>query len=108
MGKFAFGPGEEKLATAFELILGLQQQLLRLAQRGEVDTIFISVLLDELSDPKATLERWKTRTAPYYTEKALSLLSQQQMEYSNEELKARLDMWTEALESRVQSDPDSD
>lgn len=106
MVEIVFGPGEEKLETAFKLILGLQQQLMRLSQRGEVDSMLIGLLLSEQTAPEAMYERWQSMVAAYYPERALSHLSQDLMEHSAQELKDRIDFWTRAIQARLPRDED--
>lgn len=102
METFEFGPGEGKLAKAFEMLVSHEQFILQLRQRGEVDMILIASLLDELPDPAATLQNWRGRIASYYPEQALTYLGQEQMERSTQELKNRIALWTKALELRAQ------
>lgn len=102
------GPGEEKLGNAFEMIFSLQKLLMALSQRTEVDAILISLLLDRVGDPKTALQDWTTRISGYYSDQAVGYLGDEHMARSSEELKRRVDLWTRALESRIQSADQSD
>lgn len=84
-----------------ELVVTLQKALLQLSQRVEVDSVMLSVLLDELENPAATLENWKAKVSSYYPAQATSLLGDARMNQSVEELKGRVSLWTRALEARV-------
>jgi hypothetical protein len=98
-----FGPGEEKIALAFEHIAALQTQLLRLAQREEVDAMFTGVLLAHGAASQDLLERWQAIAASYYPGKALGHLGAgEHLEPAAAELKHRLDFWTRAIEARLQ------
>lgn len=103
MEEIEFGEGEEKLRRAFEMIVSLQKNLLKLSQRIEVDAILISLLLDRVVDPEVALQHWQSKMADYYPGRALDLLGQDQLERSSEELKSRVDLWTRALEARAKA-----
>lgn len=103
MKEFRFEPGEEKLAEIMEMIAGLQRLVVQLGQRSEVDGILMSLLLDELDDPAATLEGWKSKMAQYYPERAVAHLGSAGMDVASEELNRRVSLWTQALEARVQA-----
>lgn len=106
MVEVTFGPGEEKLETAFKLIVSLQQQLMRLSQRGEVDSLIIGLLLAEQEAPEALHTRWQSMIASYYPERALSHLTNDGMEHSSQELSSRIDFWTRAIRARLAPDRD--
>lgn len=101
MVEVTFGPGEEKLETAFKLIVSLQQQLMRLSQRGEVDSLIIGLLLADQEEPEALHARWQTMIAAYYPERALSHLTTDGMEHSAQELNHRIDFWSRAIRARL-------
>ncbi|WP_148650261.1 hypothetical protein [Lysobacter capsici] len=100
------GPGEEKLGQAFDMIVTLQKFTMALAQRIEVDSILISLLLDRVEDPQVALQHWQTKMADYYPERAVDLLGNEYMEESSEELKRRISLWTQVLEARAQAAQD--
>ena len=108
MEQIAIGPGEEKLGKAFEMIISLQQLLMALSQRIEVDAILISLLLDRIEDPQVALQHWKSRMAGYYPERAVGHLGNEDMKHSSEELKNRISLWTRALEARAQAADQND
>ena len=101
MIEMTFGPDEEKLARAFELIASLQKTLLRLAQRQEVDSMVIGLLLSDAKGPAQQLERWRAMTAQYYPARAVDQLGKEGLEQSAAELKSRIHLWTQALEGRL-------
>ena len=108
MEQIAIGPGEEKLGKAFEMIVSLQQLLMMLSQRVDVDAILISLLLDRIEDPQVALQHWQAKMADYYPERAVGHLGNEEMKYSSEELKNRISLWTQALEARAQAADQND
>lgn len=108
METFEFGPGEEKLERVVRMLVSHEQFILQLSQRSEVDSIMISLLLDELPEPQSTLERWQAKISSYYPDKAVELLGNDLLARSGEELNRRVSLWTRALQGRAQAAHDSD
>lgn len=97
MAQFEFGPGEEKLAKAFELIQTLQRMLVAQAQRQEVDEFVIAALLSATSDREAVQSTWAAMVRDYYPQQALGHLGQELRAEANQMLKDRIDMWSKVI-----------
>lgn len=101
MSDIEFRSDNEDIQKLAGLVVGLQQQLIRLGQRQEVDMLMISCLLDQSGDHEELLELWQAKIASYYPSKALSNLADSRLQATSDELNHRIAIWTTALEQRA-------
>ena len=101
MSDIEFNSDNEEIQKLARLVVGLQQQLIRLAQRQEVDMLMISSLLDHSVDYEELLGLWRSKAAEYYPSKALSNLADSRLQATSDELNHRIGVWTKALEQRA-------
>lgn len=108
METFQFGPGEENAERILRRLLKLEELLLQLKQRTEVDGLVIGALLAQHEEPSELRERWRQLVAGYYPSQLMDYQSLQGIEAPRQELKSRIDFWTEVLEARCRRSSDSD
>ena len=101
MSGVTFTSDNEDIQKLASLVLGLQQQLIRLSQRQEVDMLMVSSLLDHSVDYEELLRLWRAKIAQYYPSKAVSNLADARLQATSEELNQRIAVWTQALEARA-------
>jgi hypothetical protein len=101
MGDIEFTSDDPNIQNLAKLVLGLQTNVIQLAQRSEVDMLMISTLLDYAQDCPAMLESWKAKVASYYPSRAVLNLADPRLQTSTDELNRRIAVWTQALEARA-------
>lgn len=102
MADVRFESEDEDVQKLAGLVVELQQAVMQLKQRSEIDMLMLATLLRDAEDHGALLKAWKNIVADYYPSQAVSNLSHPLLEKSTSELNRRTAFWTGLLEQCVQ------
>lgn len=101
MPEYAFGPGEEKLASAFEMIAGLQRMVCAQKARADVDMLVLSSLLNAHPHPSEVFDAWKAMSSSFVPTTLLKNTAGLDMVEIAEQVNQRSAFWTEVLQKLV-------
>ncbi|HEY4145168.1 hypothetical protein [Pinirhizobacter sp.] len=104
MEQFQFGPGEEKLAKAFEMLVTLQRGLLLVHARADVDTMLIGALLQSHPNLTDVFDEWKAMSSQYLPGTLLAQASGSDFAEAEAEKARRSGFWTGLLQQLMQDD----
>lgn len=105
MTEWTFGPGEEKLAAAFELIASLQTNTSVLKAQLEVDALAIAALINLCEDVSRVRDAFRQIAATRLTDDALRLVGSEHLRAASEAASARVAYWNDVLDGVVSRGP---
>jgi hypothetical protein len=107
--RYLFSPEEQKLADAYGYIRELQVAVMRLAQREEIDSMLIGLLVGHANVDGQMLQQWRSMVADYYPDQAVRNLGLGDGDVTelSEDLNRRLSFWESVLQRQSQENDDN-